>query len=112
MWSVKAPPRRPRCPGVPTDASLLFALESRAGTLVPDAAAGKGHFTLTLRGVERRATWFTDRPQRNAGRVTTRKLFRAWRELGFRATPPNAALVVDRAKSSRDTVAVEQAPLL
>lgn len=97
--------RRPGC--ALGDASLLFALESRAGTLVPDADAGKGHFTLTLRGVERRATWFTDRPQRNAGRVNTRKLFRAWRELGFRASPPNAALVVDAAKSSRDTVAVE-----
>ena len=97
----------PALTGVPSDASLLFSLESRAGTLVPDARAGKGRFTLTLRGVERRATWFTDRPQRNAGRVDTRKLFTAWRELGFRADPPNAALVVDRAKASRDTVAAE-----
>lgn len=72
----------PALPGVPSDASLLFALESGAGTLMPDTRAGKGRFTLTLRGVERRATWFTDRPQRNAGRVDTRKLFTAWRELG------------------------------
>ena len=94
-------------PGVPSDASLLFALESGSGTLVPQARAGKGHFTLTLRGVERRVTWFTDRPQRDAGRVNSRKLFRSWRRLGFRASPPNAALVVDRAKSSGDTIAAE-----
>ncbi|MDP9227926.1 MAG: phage tail protein, partial [Actinomycetota bacterium] len=92
---------------VPTDASLLFALESRSGTLTPQARAGKGHFTLTLKGVERRATWFTDRPQRNAGRVNSRKLFRSWRGLGFRGSPPNAALIVHRAKSSADTIAVE-----
>lgn len=97
----------PALPGVPTDASLLFALESRAGTLVPDTRSGESRYTLTLRGVRRRATWFTDRPHRNAGRVDTRKLFTAWRELGFRADPPNAALVVDRAKANRDTVAAE-----
>jgi hypothetical protein len=44
----------PALPGVPTDASLLFALESRSGRLTPQTRAGKGHFTLTLQGVERR----------------------------------------------------------
>jgi hypothetical protein len=86
---------------------LLFALESRAGTLTPEARAGKGHFELTLRGVERRATWFTDRPSETPGESTRASHFAPGRRLGFRASPPNAALVVDRAKSSADTIAIE-----
>lgn len=90
--------------GLPANDSLLFALDAGSGTLAP---AGKGHFTLTLKGVDRQTTWFSDRPQRDAGRVSTKGLFGAWRGLGFRSSPPNAALVIDHGRADRDTVAFE-----
>jgi microcystin-dependent protein len=91
---------------LPSGASVLFALEARSGsfTRVP----GRPHrYTLALRGVARGTTWFTDRPQREAGRVTTRSLLGSWRRLGFAAEPPNAAVVLDDGRRARDTVALE-----
>jgi microcystin-dependent protein len=90
-------------PGVPVNASLLFTLDADSGTLRP---AGD-RLTLTLKGVEPDATWFTDRPDRNAGRVRTTQLIGAWPDLEFDAVPPNAALVLERAPRKRDTVALE-----
>ena len=91
---------------LPSGASVLFALEARSGsfTRVPDRPQ---QYTLILRGVERGTTWFTDRPQREAGRITTRSLLRSWRRLGFAAEPPNAAVVLDGGRRARDTVALE-----
>ena len=91
---------------LPSGASVLFALEARGGsfTRVP----GRPHqYTLALRGVARGTTWFTDRPQREAGRVATRSLLGSWRRLGFAAEPPNAAVVLDDGRRARDTVALE-----
>ena len=91
---------------LPSGASVLFALEARSGsfTRVPDRPH---QYTLILRGVARGTTWFTDRPQREAGRVTTRSLLGSWRRLGFAAEPPNAAVVLDDGRRARDTVALE-----
>ncbi|MBX5442755.1 MAG: tail fiber protein [Solirubrobacteraceae bacterium] len=90
-------------PGVPADASLLFTVGAQRGTLRQSGGA----LHLTLRGVDRRATWFTDRPDRNAGHVLTSQLVGAWSDLDFARIAPNAALVIDGAHRSRDTIALE-----
>lgn len=91
---------------LPSRASVLFALDASSGsfTRVPGRPQ---QYTLALRGVARGTTWFTDRPRREAGRVTTRSLLGSWRRLGFAAEPPNAAVVLDGGRRARDTVALE-----
>jgi microcystin-dependent protein len=93
-------------PSLPSGASVLFALEARSGsfTRVPGRA---DRYTLVLRGVARRTTWFSDRPQREAGRIRTGSLLGSWRGLGFAAEPPNAAVVLDDGRRAQDTVALE-----
>jgi hypothetical protein len=39
--------------------------------------------------------WFTDRPDRDAGRLSTKELVEHWESWGFGSDPPNAALVGD-----------------
>jgi microcystin-dependent protein len=89
---------------IPGDASVLFTLEAREGSFVPQ---GTDRFRLSLRGLGPQSTWFADRPRRDAGRVSTRSLLQSWRKLGFTATPPNGAVVLDGGRSASDTVAVE-----
>lgn len=91
---------------LPRDASVLFALDARSGSLTPTPGHG-GQYTLILRGIARGTTWFSDRPQRDAGSVTTRSLLGSWRRLGFVADAPNAAVVLDGGRAARDTVALE-----
>lgn len=88
---------------VPANASLLFTLDADRGRLVGSGA----DMRLTLTGVDRSVTWFTDRPDRDAGQARTSRLVDAWDDLGFTRVPPNAALVLQRAPGRRDTVAIE-----
>jgi microcystin-dependent protein len=91
---------------IPSGASVLFALDAASGSF--ERVPGKtNRYTLTLRGVARGTTWFSDRPRREAGRIVTRSLLRSWRRLGFAAEPPNAAVVLDKGRRARDTVALE-----
>lgn len=62
--------------------------------------------TLVMEGVDLSTIWFTDRPARESGAITTGRLAAEWDAGGtFAADPPNAALVlhdpvgVDRGKS-------------
>lgn len=62
--------------------------------------------TLIMEGVDLSTIWFTDRPTRESGAITTGRLAAEWDAGGtFAADPPNAALVlhnpvaVDRGKS-------------
>jgi microcystin-dependent protein len=90
---------------LPAETSILFSLTADGGTLTP--AKGKDRFILTLRKVDRRAVWFTDRPARKSGALGSRALFGAWARLGFAKDPPNAALTVLRGRRTSDAVAVE-----
>jgi microcystin-dependent protein len=92
-------------PGAKAGDSVLFAMDASSGTLKP--AKKDDRYVLTLKGVDRRATWFADRPRRDAGQLATKRLFGSWKRLGFTKVPPNAALVVEGAKAKRDTMAVE-----
>jgi hypothetical protein len=81
--------------GLPPHSSLLFALDGTDGTIVHRPGASKDdRYTLTLRGLAGNTTWFSDRPRRDAGRLATDRFFGGWGQFGFRAVPPNAALVV------------------
>ncbi len=51
-----------------------------------------------------RTTWFTDRPERKAGSTNLRRLAATWTAMGFRADPPNAALILTHKGQSRTHV--------
>lgn len=84
--------------------SDLLVLDADRGSLVP---RGSDRFDLTLRGVDRKVTWFTDRPQRAAGTTGVRTLVRDWAKLGFLRDRPNAAIELPDGATSADTLIVE-----
>ena len=65
-------------------ASVLFVQNGAGGTLSQD--------TLTLTGVSSQTGWFTDRPYRKAGQVSTEEFLSNWDEGDnpFSEDPPNA----------------------
>jgi hypothetical protein len=80
-------------------ASLLYVQQTEGGSLRHLASGG---FALKLTGVSPRVSTFTDRPARRAGSRGLGSFIAGWDKAGFAADPPNAALVLDRAPSSRD----------
>ena len=64
-------------------------------------------FELVLKQPAREVFLFTDRPARRAGKRPLGRFVRGWGRLGYRAVPPNAALVIADAPSNRDVLAVE-----
>ena len=82
----------------------LFVQVADSGSLVPKAGAA-GQYVLTLSGIAPQTVYFSDRPLRNAGHVTTASFLKA---LGFSdQNPPNAAVEVDSAAEGEDTIVVE-----
>jgi hypothetical protein len=86
---------------------LLFTQSSLRGSLTPTKCKCDGRYILTLRGVAKHTVWFSDRPNRHAGHLSTRNFARTWRSYGFRADPPNAALTAIDASGQRRTDVVE-----
>lgn len=84
--------------------SLLFVQETSGGELVKLA---KDRYELRLDGVSTRVTTFTDRPGRRAGTEAAAQFVRRWASRGFRADPPNAALVVEGAARRSDVMVLE-----
>ena len=83
---------------------FLFVQVADSGTLVPIAGASN-HYLLTLKGVAPQTVYFSDRPARLAGHVTTDAFLKG---LGFlEKNPPNAAIEVEQAKEDEDTIVVE-----
>jgi uncharacterized protein YjbI with pentapeptide repeats len=91
-------------PGV-QKVSLLYALNAGSGTL----KKGKGaRYKLTLKGLDRNVTWFSDRPVRRTSSFPIADLAESWQGFGFAADPPNAALTyTDRSGNSARTVILE-----
>lgn len=83
-------------------ADALFVATAGGGTLVP-LAGQKGAYRLTLRAPASFVTAFADHPARSANRESLRRFVAQWAARGFRADPPNAALVLDRAPAAHDT---------
>jgi microcystin-dependent protein len=93
--------------GLPTQSSLLFALDGKDGSFVhPQKGSRSDRYNLTLGGLSASTIWFADRPRRDAGRLATNGFFAGWAQLGFRSDPPNAALVV-KAGGRTHTLAIE-----
>ena len=84
----------------PVTASKLFVQDAQSATA--ERKRGK-RWTITLTGVNATTLWFADRPERDAGRQSTRSFVRGWAGFGFTADPPNAVIQ----HSDSDGVAVE-----
>gem|GEM_PF-5902045 len=52
----------------------------------------RSDYRVTIASPTERVTWFTDRPDRDAGTVALQAFLRAWGPVGFQADPPNAVI--------------------
>jgi hypothetical protein len=86
---------------------LLFSQSSPRATLTPTACRCDGRYILTLRDVGKHTVWFSDRPNRDSGHMSTRTFTRDWKSFGFSSDRPNAALSAIDASGRRDTDIVE-----
>lgn len=71
---------------------FLFTMKSQSGTLKQSVS---GEWKLTLQNPDNDTVYFSDRPYRIAGSVSSRKFINDWSKLGFNKNPPNAALSLD-----------------
>ena len=86
-----------------TNQQFMFVQTASSGTWMPDSTE-PGLFLLTLTGVSAQTIYFSDRPDRIVGVVTTGEFMDT---LGFTPeNPPNAA-VVTRAGQDEDVLVVE-----
>ncbi len=97
---VGAPTVQAADPSPDIPAAKLFVQDSQAATA--ERKRGK-RWKITLTGVNATTLWFADRPERDAGRQSTRSFVREWADFGFAADPPNAVIQ----HSDADGVAVE-----
>lgn len=79
--------------------SLLFVQQTKGGEL---DRIRTGVYRLVFRDVSPTVATFTDRPRRRAGEQGLTRFVKSWAANGFAADPPNAALVLRGAPSSRD----------
>ena len=83
-----------------TVAPRLFVQDAQAATA--ERKRGK-RWKITLTGIDPMTQWFTDRPERDAGRQATQSFVDEWDAYGFTVDPPNAVIQHEDA----DAVAVE-----
>lgn len=82
----------------------LFVHDARSGSLAPVAGDAR-RYRLTLRGVDRHALYFSDRPARETGVIPVPALLDAlFRE---RMPAPNAAITLTNGREEADVLAVE-----
>lgn len=90
--------------------NLLFVVSAKSASIkaLPEKP---GQFQLTLQGVNPKATYFSDRPKREAGRMDLTTLVRQWQPgQAFAKTPPNASLHVEaNQKAMTYTIELTQA---
>ena len=72
-------------------ASFLFVLRAHHGVI----AKTSGGYTLTLKGMDDKVLYFSDRPVRKAGFITMTRFMGGWAKGkdSFKDNPPNAAIV-------------------
>jgi hypothetical protein len=90
-----APSSPPDASSASASRSLLFVQQATGGGLF-SLDGENGVLQLGLVGVDLDTLWFTDRPARDAGVMTTAEFVAAWAEGrdSFAADPPNAALAL------------------
>ena len=92
-------------PTGPETASLLYVLTAWQGGLVPTDQ--EGTYTLTLRDPASSLTWFTDRPDRQAGHEDLDTFISHTWPAQFSETPPQASIELTDDDGRRQTLAVE-----
>ena len=81
----------PKGAHVEEKASFLFVLRAVTGVITKT----NGGYTLTLKGMDDKVLYFSDRPVRKAGFITLTQFMDDWSKGNdsFKKTPPNAAIV-------------------
>lgn len=84
-------------------ASFLFVLRADTGVISKTDSG----YTLTLKGMDDKVLYFSDRPVRKAGFITMTKFMGEWAKgnNSFKANPPNAAIVHAALKSNETGIA-------
>lgn len=98
----------------PSTVQYLFVQTADSGTLV-QSSDDPDIYLLTLNGVTPTTTFFSDRPYRLAGYITTADFTDSWNDTsndGFLKDPPNAALQIDNGPDSADVLIVELVDVL
>ena len=86
---------------------MAAVVNAAKGTLTPQLGR-QGGVTLTLKGLERQAVWFSDRPSHLSGAFPSSGIAAAWNGFGFTSDPPNAALdYTDPTRGPGHTVVLE-----
>ena len=84
------------------EASVLFSLTSDSMRFEDPSGMD---VTLVMEGVDPHTVWFTDRPERKSGAITTSQLAAEWADgETFDEIPPNAALVLHEPVAVDDVV--------
>ncbi len=84
-------------------ASFLFVLRADTGVFTKT----DGGYTLTLKGMDDKVLYFSDRPVRKAGFITMTQFMGDWAKgkNSFQANPPNAAIVHAALKTNEKGIA-------
>ena len=84
-------------------ASFLFVLRADTGVITKT----DGGYTLTLKDMDPKVLYFSDRPVRKAGFITMTRFMGDWAKgnNSFKANPPNAAIVHAALKTNEKGIA-------
>ena len=94
--------------------SYLFVFDTETAQMAPIAGKKDAYtFTMPMRSVRHGVTWFTDRPDRDAGTLSMKSFVRLWSSPGadsFGQDPPNVALNFTLGGGERTFIATMSAP--
>jgi hypothetical protein len=93
----------PRTEAATSDGDEFFVVQAENGALREHG----GDLTLTVRDVDRKVDYFSERPEDVSGSVTVKQLLRLWDEHGLDQQPPSAVLTVLDGNGAGTTTAVE-----
>jgi len=103
--SLAAPQTTGKVKGKPVQ--LLFVQSAASGTFMANPKK-VGTYILTFNKTEAMTSYFSDRPGRITGLMSSQKLAEQFvKKSSFWRDPPNAALIVTNAKGQRETLIVE-----
>lgn len=86
---------------LPADCQVLFVQVAKNAQLAPSKTQ-PGTYNLTLKAVEPFTSYFTDRPNRVTGLLTTNNFVGIWQsEVDIRKNPPNVAMETSNTKNGQ-----------
>lgn len=88
-------------PNLPPDCQVLFVQVAKSAQLAPSKTQ-PGTYNLTLKTVEPFTSYFTDRPNRLTGLLTTNTFVNIWQSaLDIRKNPPNVAMETSNTRNGQ-----------